>query len=83
MWRRNWIRRRKDRQVGIRTTEQRVPSTRRPQTVQKRKSRAAIEGLRTISLVELITVSPYWYIRGVIPRRRIRAMVIRESARLF
>jgi hypothetical protein len=38
----------------------------------KKEVRGCRFELRTISLVGLITVSLYWYIRGVTPRRRIR-----------
>jgi hypothetical protein len=48
----------------------------------KKEDRRCRLELRTISLVGLITVAPYWYIRGVTRTPPDQGLVIRESPRI-
>ena len=65
-------RKKKDRHVVLGIYAKDVPSTVRPGTVFFREAGVAVEVHEPSSLVVLIAVSPYWYIRGATPNRRIR-----------
>jgi hypothetical protein len=64
---------RKDRHVGLGIFANYVPSTGRLKDGFKKTSQVLLSRFTSHPhLVVLITVSPYWYIRGATPHRRIR-----------